>query len=1061
MRKLLFLFVLAILPFVANAAVEINGIYYNLTTGETNTAEVTYKPSGNYSGDIVIPASVTYDDVDYSVTTIGYQAFNNCSGLTSVTIGNSVTTIGDYAFYNCTGLTSVTIPNSVTTIGKCAFRGCSVLTSVTIPNSVTTIGDYAFYNFTGLTSVTIPNSVSSIGNDAFWGCSGLTSVISEIKNPFEISDNVFDSSNDLIYSNATLIVPEGAKSAYRSTAGWKKFQNIVESTKRTIHVAKAGTLKDLISEDEKYQITELTLTGEINGTDFRLLREMSGKGYQDDHDYHYYDTDGKLGVLDLSGVKIVAGGDYYMDHVGIELMDYYYLTNDNEIPRYVFYSCYSLKSITLPNSLMAICEKAFGYCSNLTSISIPSNLTCIGRDAFKGSAWFDLQPDELIYFGKFLCGYNSTMPDNSNLTIIDGTLCITDFALYGCSKLASITIPNSVKTIGSSAFSGCTGLTSITIPSSVTTIGSAAFSGCTGLTSITIPSSVTTISGSLFYGCTGLTSISIPNSVTEIGYSAFGGCTSLTSITIPNSVTNIGDATFYGCTSLTSIPIPNSVITIGKNMFCGCSSLSVITIPNNVITINERAFCDCIGLRSVTIPNSVKTIGKYVFSGCINLTSLSVEEGNPIFDSRDNCNAIIETTSNTLLMGCKGTIIPTSVTEIGSSAFSGCKELSSIIIPNSVTSIGDNAFNGCCDLTSISIPNSVTFLGGYSFYACQKLESITISNKVSSINTGTFLFCSSLASITIPNSVNVIESSAFSQCGLQSVTIPNSVTSIGDFAFSNCQNLTSITISKSVTSIGIWAFRECSGLTDVYCYAEIVPETDLGAFSISNIANATLHVPAGSVDAYQAAEPWKQFKIIVGMSDYDEIKITSAGQTTWCSEYDLDFTEEEGLKVYTATGYKRSTGTIWLSRIKEVPAGEGILIVGDEGVYKIPHRATTAYYLNMLVGTLEAMTLNETDGEYTNYYLSNGKEGVGFYKVNGSVKLGAHRAYLPLKKGTADNANTRYIGFTFDDGATSIDPLSASDADENNAAYYNLQGQRVDNPTKGLYIKNGKKVIVR
>ena len=115
----------------------------------------------------------------------------------------------------------------------------------------------------------------------------------------------------------------------------------------------------------------------------------------------------------------------------------------------------------------------------------------------------------------------------------------------------------------------------------------------------------------------------------------------------------------------------------------------------------------------------------------------------------------------------------------------------------------------------------------------------------------------------------------------------------------------------------------------------------------------------------------------------------------------------------------------------------------------------------MLVGTLVAMTLYETDGEYTNYYLSKGKEGVGFYKVNGSVKLGANRAYLPLKKGTSGNANTRYIGFTFDDGATNIDPLSASDADESNAAYYNLQGQRVDNPTKGLYIKNGKKVVIR
>ena len=193
---------------------------------------------------------------------------------------------------------------------------------------------------------------------------------------------------------------------------------------------------------------------------------------------------------------------------------------------------------------------------------------------------------------------------------------------------------------------------------------------------------------------------------------------------------------------------------------------------------------------------------------------------------------------------------------------------------------------------------------------------------------------------------------------------------------------------------------------------------------------------------------------------YDEIKITSAGQTTWCSKYDLDFTEEEGLKVYTATGYKRSTGTIWLSRAKEVPAGEGILIMGDEGVYKIPHRTTTAYYANLMVGTVVAMTLNETDGEYTNYYLSNGKEGVGFYKVNGSVKLGANRAYLPLKKGTSGNAKTRYIGLSFDDGTTDLRESMNNGSDEPDV-YYNLQGQRVDNPTKGLYIKNGRKVVIK
>ena len=175
MKQLLLLFVLMLLPLVASAdAVEIDGIYYNLVP-KAKQAEVTKKPSGYYSGSIVIPTSVTYEDIDYSVTSIGQEAFRKCS-LTSVTIPNSVTSIGNFAFYGCSSLTSLIIPNSLTSIGGSAFYYCSGLTSVIIPNSVTSIGNYAFSDCTGLTSVTIPNSVTSIGESTFYNCNGLTSV---------------------------------------------------------------------------------------------------------------------------------------------------------------------------------------------------------------------------------------------------------------------------------------------------------------------------------------------------------------------------------------------------------------------------------------------------------------------------------------------------------------------------------------------------------------------------------------------------------------------------------------------------------------------------------------------------------------------------------------------------------------------------------------------------------------------------------------------------------------------------------------------------------------------
>ena len=340
---------------------------------------------------------------------------------------------------------------------------------------------------------------------------------------------------------------------------------------------------------------------------------------------------------------------------------------------------------------------------------------------------------------------------------------------------------------------------------------------------VIIKDGVTNIGNYAFSLCSNMTSVTIPKSVTRIGYCAFKYCFCLISITIPNSVTSIKSNTFEGCSSLTSITIPNSVTSIEQWAFYDCESLTSIAIPNSVSNIGDMAFSGCEALTSITIPSSVTSIGNSAFSYCSGLISIKLEGGNMYYDSRNNCNAIIEKKSNTLIAGCKNTIIPSSVTSIGNHAFDGCSSLTSITIPNSVTSIGENAFS-FSGLTSITIPNSVTSIGDYAFNGCK---------------------------------------------GLTSVTIPNSVTSIGGWAFSYCKDLTSITISNSVTSIGEGAFSS-PNITSITSYASTPPIIVKNCFYYID-KSIPVYVPANSIDAYKVANEWKDFTNIQAIIDNQSI----------------------------------------------------------------------------------------------------------------------------------------------------------------------------------------------
>ena len=310
--------------------------------------------------------------------------------------------------------------------------------------------------------------------------------------------------------------------------------------------------------------------------------------------------------------------------------------------------------------------------------------------------------------------------------------------------------------------------------------------------------------------------------------------TSAENIKYKNSVVIPIEVTYKNQTS--------KVTSIGNDAFFKCSGLTSVTIPNSVTRIGDDAFAYCSGLTSVTIPNSVTRIGYRAFSSCSGLTSIKVESGNTSYDSRDNCNAIIETESNTLIAGCQSTTIPNSVTSIGGYAFRGCSGLTSVTIGNSVTSIGDFAFGGCSGLTSVTIPNSVTTIGAFAFQGCSGLTSVAIGSSVTRIRLRAFYGCN----------------------GLTSVTIPNSVTSIEKYAFSGCIGLTSVT-------------------------SEIENPFDINdnTFSDDTYSNAKLYVPAGKTNKYKAAEGWQRFASIAEASS-SGINDVGSGRTKETKRFTLD-----------------------------------------------------------------------------------------------------------------------------------------------------------------------------
>ncbi len=573
---------------------------------------------------------------------------------------------------------------------------------------------------------------------------------------------------------------------------------------------------------------------------------------------------------------------------------------------------------TFENGLSVIATDADGGCMYLKcddKISvkrnsiIPTTLKLYEKDDENIIApyqiWYTTSDNKIItpsgYHGNIL---SNVYQNGKGVITFDYIQTVIDNSAFkGCTELTSITIPDSVISIGDDAFHDCTGLTSVTIPNGVTTIGSSAFNGCTGLTSITIPDSVTSIGNNAFAYCTGelfincnipsyrvessvfykakFTKVTIGNSVTTIGDSAFSGCTGMTSITIPDSVTTIGYEAFMGCTSLKGVYISDIAawcdIEFNYLDYCSCNPLCYahnlylngelvtdLVIPDGVTLIGDYAFKGCTSLTSVTIGNSVTEIGDLAFCNCTSLKGVYISDiaawCNIKFDDYTyGCNPLAYA-HNLYLNGELVTdlVIPDGITEIGVSAFKGCTSLTSVTIGNSVTSIDRKAFYGCSSLKGVHITDIAAWcnikFGDYGnplhlahnlYLNGELVKDLVIPDGITTIGTYAFYGCTSLTSVIIPDSVTSIGYKTFYGCtGLTSITIPDSVTEIGSYTFENCTGLTSVTIPDSVTSIGNGVFGDCYGLASV-----TIPDsvTSIGDSAFSDCIGLTSVTIPGSV----------------------------------------------------------------------------------------------------------------------------------------------------------------------------------------------------------------------
>lgn len=803
--------------------------------------------------------------ISAGITSIGDEAFSNCTGLKTVTLPSGVTSIGNKAFYNCGGLTAINLPEGITGIGASAFCYCNKLTEIILPESLITVGGDAFLHCDSITSLRIPADVETFGSSSSRStpCAKLTRYTVDPDNQYFSTD----AEGVLFNKEGTRLLsyPGGREGAYTVPAGTTYIENYAfwDCTRLSSVVIPEG-----VKAVNGYTFSGCTMLSTavlpysintINVNAFKTCKDdfkvVCIKGSyaetwcQDNNRAMQYATNGVLSngitwALDSSNRLTISGNGTLVKNTELKtVIDAYGVENVTvaagitSIGDYAFDKYTELKTVTLSSGVTSIGFHAFYNCSNMTSIVLPEGLTSIGGGAFNT-----------------------------------------------CSSLESITLPESLLTVGDDAFLHCDSITSLHIPAALTSFGgSGSYSTpCLSLMAYTvdpgnlyystdaegvlfnkegtrllsypagregayvIPDGTTAIESFAFWNCPGVVSVEMPDSLQTISVSAFLNCSALTAAIIPDGVTSIGSNAFKGnadgftvtcgvgscadkwCADngIARIYFRNGTLSSGFTweqddsnalVISGTGELTVtdnelktlvdafsveeVIISSGITHIGEKAFYNCAGIKEVTLPDGITGIGRMAFYHCEDLYAINMPEG---------------------------------ITSIGGYAFAGCLKLYDFYLPDSLLTVGNDALLNCNSLPSIYIPPQVSYFGDSGFHStpCHGSNQyiVNANNPYFDTDTNGVLYDEDMSTLlsypagrlggyVIPDGVTAIDAYAFTECdNLTSIWIPSSVTAIGNYAFYKCTGLTSITIPDTVTTIGYHAFDAAGEGFTIYCH---------------------------------------------------------------------------------------------------------------------------------------------------------------------------------------------------------------------------------------------------